>query len=458
MENHGLFNQKILLSVIVIAMTLFTVNAQWQAVGTAGFTPAGVDSPSLAFTSNDEPYVAFKDGASTQKATVMKFDGTNWVTVGTAGFSAYFAGFPSLALNSSDEPYVVFRDAANSDKLTVMKFDGTDWLTVGTAGFSGQSQADVISLAFNSNDEPYVAYTDLTVINNTVNTATVMKFDGANWVTVGTAGFSAGGARDISLAFNSNDEPYVAYRGNSNKATVMKFDGSNWVTVGAAGFSAAGTEYTSLAFNSSDEPYVAYRDAGNSQKTTVMKFDGTNWVTVGTAGFSVGVASYTSLAFNSSNEPYVAFREFVSGSIQNQATVMKFDGTNWTTVGAPGFSAGYADQTRLAINSNDEPYVAFVDVTQLYKATVMKFGNGTAGITNFDEVNNVIVVYPNPTKSMINFSVQTNVQLVSLSGQIIADKENVSTLDLSNQSAGVYFLTLTDNNGYVVQRSKIVKE
>lgn len=238
----------------------------------------------------------------------------------------------------------------------------------------------------------------------------------------------------------------------------MKFNGTNWVDVGISGFSSAGSEFTSLAFNSSDEPYVAYRDAGNSSKVTVKKFDGTNWTTVGLEGFSAGVASHTSLAFNSSNEPYVAYREFVSGSINNQATVMKFDGANWATVGTAGFSAGYADQTRLAINSNDEPYVAFVDLTQLYKATVMKFGNGTVGITNFDEVNNVISVYPNPTKSIINFSVPTNVQVTNVTGQVLTNKTKVNTLDLSDQLAGIYFITFTDNNGRVLQRTKILKE
>jgi hypothetical protein len=451
--------KNILLATILAVTVAFTVSAQtWQPVGTAGFTPAGAGSPSLAFNSNDEPYVAFKDGASAQKATVMKFDGTNWVTVGTAGFSSHFATRPVIAINSSNEPYVAYRDDVNAtnNKLTVKKFDGTDWVTVGTAEFSGNVQTEAISLAFNSSDEPYVAFTCLDVINGGVNQATVMKFDGTNWVTVGAAGFSV--ARDISLAFNSNNEPFVAFRGNSNKATVMKFDGTNWVAVGTAGFSVAGSEYTSLAFNSNDEPYVAYRDAGNSDKVSVMKFDGTNWVTVGTAGFSAGVASYTSLAFNSSNEPYVAFREFVSGNILNQATVMKFDGTNWATVGTAGFSAGYADQTRLAINSNDEPYVAFVDLTQLYGATVMKFADGTMGISNHSVLKNKIAVYPNPANNIINFSVPSNVQLTNVNGQILTDKSNETSLDFSYLSGGIYFITFTDNDGQVLQRTKVVKE
>jgi hypothetical protein len=62
-------------------------------------------------------------------------------------------------------------------------------------------------------------------------------------------------------------------KGNSYKATVMKFDGSNWVNVGNAGFSAGDAWYTSLAFNQSGQPYVAYKDNWNIGKATVMKFD-----------------------------------------------------------------------------------------------------------------------------------------------------------------------------------------
>jgi Leucine-rich repeat (LRR) protein len=73
-------------------------------------------------------------------------------------------------------------------------------------------------------------------------------------------------------------------------------------------------------------------------------------------------------------------------------------------------------------------------------------------------IENAISVYPNPTKNQINFSIQTNAQLISESGQIIADRKNVTTLNLSDQPTGVYLLTLTNNKGQIIQQTKIVKE
>ena len=73
-------------------------------------------------------------------------------------------------------------------------------------------------------------------------------------------------------------------------------------------------------------------------------------------------------------------------------------------------------------------------------------------------LENNINIYPNPTKEQINFSVHASVQLTNVTGQIIAEKKNVNSLDLSDQPTGIYFLTLIDNNGQVFQQNKIVKE
>lgn len=81
----------------------------------------------------------------------------------------------------------------------------------------------------------------------------------------------------------------------------------------------------------------------------------------------------------------------------------------------------------------------------------------TVGI-NEREHNDLFVVYPNPTNGKIYFSEQTNIRISNAVGQIIYNKKSVSSLDLSSQSAGIYFITFTDNKGQVLQQSKIVKE
>ena len=68
-----------------------------------------------------------------------------------------------------------------------------------------------------------------------------------------------------------------------------------------------------------------------------MKFDGTNWVNIGNAGFSAGISYYTSLAFSPTGEPYVAYQDCVN---HYKATVMKYDGTQWVNVGNEDFSVG----------------------------------------------------------------------------------------------------------------------
>jgi hypothetical protein len=203
-----------------------------------------------------------------------------------------------------------------------MRFHNSAWEVVGSAGFSAGA-AQYISLAFNpSTNEPYVAYED----NGNSGSPTVMRFHESAWVAVGSEGFNDDEANYVSLAFNSTTyEPYVAYKnGNSNKASVMRFHESAWAAVGSADFSTDEVNYTNLAFNpSTNEPYVAYEDSANSDKATVMKFNGASWEAVGSAGFSAGAASDVSLAFNPTTyEPYVAYFDDIS---TENITVMKFN-------------------------------------------------------------------------------------------------------------------------------------
>jgi hypothetical protein len=51
----------------------------------------------------------------------MMYNGTSWVNMGIAGFSSGTALSTSLAFNGSI-PYVAFEDGANSNKASVMAY------------------------------------------------------------------------------------------------------------------------------------------------------------------------------------------------------------------------------------------------------------------------------------------------------------------------------------------------
>ena len=114
----------------VVAFTQFNLlkdsplDYAWKNVGNAGFSLGEAGFTSLAFNPlNGQPYVAYADNANSNKATVMKFDGTNWVNLGGGGFSISEAPYTSLTFSPSDRPYVSFCDYGNNHKVTVMKFD-----------------------------------------------------------------------------------------------------------------------------------------------------------------------------------------------------------------------------------------------------------------------------------------------------------------------------------------------
>ena len=53
----------------------------WKDVGSPGFSSGKVDRPHLAIDSNNTPYVAYRDEVNSNKATVMKYDGSSYQTI-----------------------------------------------------------------------------------------------------------------------------------------------------------------------------------------------------------------------------------------------------------------------------------------------------------------------------------------------------------------------------------------
>jgi len=298
----------------------------WDTVGSAGFTTGAADNIKLVMDDSGTPYVAYRD-VSDYSARVMKYSGAAWVTLGTAGsVTGSLLGSPpreiSLALDSSGAPYLAYTDAVNGSKVTVKRYDGSSWVTVGSAGLSGGA-ADNISLAVTSDGTPYVAYNDAFFDSDLM----VKRYNGILWEGAGLSFVQD--ADNISLAMDGNDILYAAYRQvslSTSTVFVKRYDGSTWDSLGFPTWEATMVDDISLALDAAGTPHVAYRDISDPLflKDKVMRYDGSLWDELGMGYFSPGQADTLSLAVAGDGTPYVAFRDLANGE---KVTVMKCDAT-----------------------------------------------------------------------------------------------------------------------------------
>ncbi|MCC6323455.1 hypothetical protein IT400_01540 [Candidatus Nomurabacteria bacterium] len=379
--------------VLIFSVFICSQNAQaggsWQFVGDRGFSTGSVEQTYIATDSDLNQYVAYRDNSKLGKLTVAKLDMSDpfpkWRTLGKAGFSAGSVGGPmndyyfSLKINSKNVPYVAFRDTTKKESITVMKYDMSlktpKWVTVGKAGFS--SGTNYLSFGIDSKDRLYVAIQDRSQFNN----VTVWMYDtttiSPKWVIVGGPGFSGrGGSAYPSIAFDSNDVPYIGYLDVDGRSTVKKYDisTSKWLDVGVPSFSQYGVFEINIALDFTDTPYIYFTDSNN--KPNVMKFDGIAWNYVGSPSFSLGYTMSPSFVIDSQNNLYVGYTD---GGSRFQATVMKYDPSSksWTALGLPGFTPGpdTVGRTSVAVDDIGEVYVSFQDNSVNRKLSVMKYEN-----------------------------------------------------------------------------------
>lgn len=362
-------------SIVIIATTtllLFVKPASaqsWEQVGNTGFSQSETRYLSLAIDKNGTPYLAYQN-LDNYKATVKKFDGTNWVNVGTSDVSDGEATGLSLTFDQNNIPYLSYTSGANGEDsylITVKKFNGTQWVTVGSPLDIGVG-VETTSLAIKKDGTVYVAFQD----SYNYSAALVKKFNGTKWVAVGGV-ISPSSAEGLSLAINEKDGfPYVAYsdRYYSYKATVKKFNGTSWVSVGPIGFTSTGTSYISLAIDKNGNPYLAYQD-DNSGKANVRKFDGTSWTWVGDPDFTMG-ASYESLVLDQNGTPLLAYKDW--NTDYGKASINRFNGTGWAFVGSAGFTPVIVENISLAIDTTSGTvFLAYQEVENNNYTSVMKF-------------------------------------------------------------------------------------
>lgn len=196
-------------------------NGAWKSMGLANYPALGSN---MVIGNDGIVYVAFGNPQNGTRANVIQFD-TSWTRVGSADFSAGYADYIQLKQSLQGDLYVGFADGASSYKATIMKYSGGVWAPLGKTGFS-EKQASPWSMAIDNNGILHVALPD------SLWWGSVLAYNNNKWDTVGSAKIMDNKSAFYSLEFNSQNVLHLGFSDGkySGKATVLKFDNNSGST------------------------------------------------------------------------------------------------------------------------------------------------------------------------------------------------------------------------------------
>lgn len=378
-------------TLLLLAVLVQQSSAQtWTPVGSPGFSASGsgvCNWQHLLVAPDNTLYLAYNDegfGLNSGEGTIMKFNGTSWDTVGAPGFTPGIAHHSSFNFGHGDTLYYSFADgtATGFSRGAVMMFDGTSWTSIGSNLTVGECQYS--NIAMDSSGNLFFGAIDNGIGNGAM---IVKKYNGnSTWSDVGSPSpvSDTNGAAYGCMRLDRYDTLYVAYQDKSElpgMVRVKKFDGTNWVNVGSPMLAITGPGAIAamdiyLAFDIANTPYVSYSHGFQGPpRLSVEKFNGTDWELVGPAQFSSGTyetSLFSSLALPK-DAPYVAYQH---GGLNNKASVMKYNNltSTWEHVGPDAISDSTAAFTSIALDGNGNVYVALFDgSTDPGKNTVLKY-------------------------------------------------------------------------------------
>ncbi|HXB41056.1 MAG TPA: T9SS type A sorting domain-containing protein [Bacteroidia bacterium] len=249
--------------------------------------------------------------------------------------------------------------------ILFVKSVNAQWQVIGQRQFTSGAASPAtmntssLDLVINSKGTPYVSFQDGSLARK----ASVMKFDGSNWVFVGSAGFSTGAANNLHLAIDKHDSLYVVYSdGTDSSVYVKKFNSVNqWQQVGSTNLKAV---FVNIAASKAGVPFITYVNGNNAY---AEKFNGNNWISLGQVNISGNIPDGDlEIEVDTNNIPYVGYHFHALPNPGSEA--WKYSGSNWVNAGG----VYYANLTKMKVNNSGVAYLGYYDQP-----------HGVCGIVNY---------------------------------------------------------------------------
>lgn len=230
----------------------------------------------------------------------------------------------SLAFDSDNNPYIAFGDAGVLTPF-VKKFDGASWVTVGAGSVNSASIASGVSLVLDEADVPWLVFCGLGTTTATAGNMKLYNFTAGTW-SESTISPVTAGIRHTSMVLNSNNNLTIAFFNiaDTNRATSIEYNktAATWSSTTRIG--SRDSPSLSLIKDVSNNLYCSFIDNTNRDNPTysarVFKqlAGATNWTemkdpSVLTPGIENNVGNLTIAV--GSEYPYVVYTKTNSSSI-----------------------------------------------------------------------------------------------------------------------------------------------
>lgn len=402
---------------------------------------------------------------------IIKYDGINFDTLGSAidDQFPYGSGIVASLKMFQNKLYVggLFTKAGNYYCKNLSRWNGVSWDTV---NFKPNAMVRNMTVY---NNELYVCGSFDTI--GGIVAHGVAKYDGINWFPLSFSQ-SQTSIEDIAVF---QDTVYAEGGGISGIGSLAKWNGTNWVkwkTVTGDGFSGP---FGLTVIDSMIFVYGRFDDIANTHCKGLAAFNGKKWFGYGTGVNDSSWERIQNIQKANGDLYITGLFDKIEGVgsadfINSQYTgLAKFDGQKWC-VQSPTF----ANETRGVVWYKNNLYChgTFQKIGADSVYGFVKWIGGTTTIAcsptitltqtvesiNEITLNDNIIIFPNPTTSIINIVDENNqlqnstIQIKNNLGQLVFSSPFNSQIDMRNLSAGIYFLIIKDKA--IRKTIKIIRE
>ncbi|HCY42537.1 MAG TPA: hypothetical protein DHV48_14470 [Prolixibacteraceae bacterium] len=417
--------------------------AQWNFVGVAGISSGWSVGNKLETDTTGHPVVIFYESIQ-NKASCLRFNGTEWVSVGNPSLDNFPIGsIDNFIIDKNNNYYLLFTN--ENFQLSCVMYDGKTWKYVGSQIIMSR-QSNHATMAIDSKGVVYVGHP----INSGF--ALLKEKDGI-WIPYSTINLPTAIAYP-SLKFDNNDVAYMGYTGGGLWANCSKLVNGVWKSVGNTDISAKpyAAFNTTLHITKSNEIYIAFDDGGIS---CYKLNEVTNtWKMMGTSGLGGKHTWLEDLSSDSNSKVYIT-TSHVTG---DKAMCFTFNGTEWMMVGSP-ISESYASYVNISTNKDGKIFVAYNDFN-LSKAVVKEYSLNTS--TGSVAQNDQLKLFPNPSNGHFNIELtgeKFTITIHDTKGILIAEYQNIHDtvgLDSKTFRKGIYIVSIRTQNHQHYYRKLII--